>query len=102
MNMTIPQIKAMLENADEQEFKALERALSADTRKGVKSALAKAGRRLESERKERERIESLYTFEQSFNMESSGLIVGLDEVGRGSVAGPLAVGAVVLSNTERI
>ena len=61
--MTIPQIKAMLDKADEQEYQALERALSADTRKGVKSALAKAKKRLDGERKERERLESLYVFE---------------------------------------
>ena len=102
MNMTIPQIKAMLDKADEQEYQALERALSADTRKGVKSALAKARKRLDGERKERERLESLYVFEESFAEESEDLIVGLDEVGRGSVAGPLAVGAVVLSHSEHI
>ena len=100
--MTIPQIKAMLDKADEQEYQALERALSADTRKGVKSALAKARKRLDGERKERERLESLYVFEESFAEGSEGLIVGLDEVGRGSVAGPLAVGAVVLSRSEHI
>ena len=100
--MTIPQIKAMLDKADEQEYQALERALSADTRKGVKSALAKAKKRLDGERKERERLESLYVFEESFAEGSEDLIVGLDEVGRGSVAGPLAVGAVVLSRSEHI
>ena len=102
MNMTIPQLKAMLDKADEQEYQALERALSADTRKGVKSALAKARKRLDGERKERERLESLYALEESFAEGSEGLIVGLDEVGRGSVAGPLAVGAVVLPRFERI
>ena len=102
MNMTIPQIKALLDKADEQEYQALERALSADTRKGVKSALAKARKRLNGERKERERLESLYVFEESFAEGSEDLIVGLDEDGRGSVAGPLAVGAVVLSRSEHI
>ena len=102
MNMTIPQIKTMLDKADEQEYKALERALSADTRKGVKSALAKAKKRLDGERKERERLESLYAFEQSFADGPDDLIVGLDEVGRGSVAGPLAVGAVVLPRLDHI
>lgn len=100
--MTIPQIKAMLDKADEQEYQALERALSADTRKGVKSALAKARKRLDGERKERERLESLYEYEQSFSEGADSLIVGLDEVGRGSVAGPLAVGAVVLPRLEPI
>ena len=102
MNMTIPQIKSLLDKADEQEYKALERALSADTLKGVKSAFAKAKKRLEAERFERERLELLYSFEESLAEDSAGLIVGLDEVGRGSVAGPLAVGAVVLPRSKYI
>lgn len=96
MPMTVPQIKALLDVADEQEYQSLERALAADTRKGVINALASARKRLDTELRERERIEGLYRFEESFLDSESGLIVGLDEVGRGSVAGPLAVGAVVL------
>lgn len=101
MPMTVEQIRDLLDDADESEFKALERALQADTRKGVISHLKKTRKRLDAQRKERERIEALYDFEHSF-LDGDGLIVGLDEVGRGSVAGPLAVGAVVLGNESRI
>lgn len=98
MKMTIPEIKDLLDKADEKEFKALERSLAADTRKGVKTAIETARRRLESHRLERERVEALYAFERSLAADcaENPVIVGLDEVGRGSVAGPLAVGAVVL------
>ena len=96
MPMTVPQIKALLDKADYQEFKSLERALSADPRKGVASALKSASKRLEAQRAEHERLQSLYAFERQFVDRADGLLVGLDEVGRGSVAGPLAVGAVVL------
>ena len=95
MSLTIPQINAMLANADESEFAALERSLAADTRKGVVRALDRARKRLAAERAERERLAGLNEYERSLAGEGA-VIVGLDEVGRGSVAGPLAVGAVVL------
>ncbi|MBP3866437.1 MAG: ribonuclease HII, partial [Eggerthellaceae bacterium] len=76
MPMTVPQIKALLDVADEQEYQSLERALAADTRKGVINALASARKRLDTELRERERIEGLYRFEESFLDSESGLIVG--------------------------
>lgn len=96
MVLTVPEIRAKLQTADEGEFAALERSLAADTRKGVKAALAVARRRLQAQRAERERLESLYSFERGLLHEGQRILVGLDEVGRGAVAGPLAVGAVVL------
>lgn len=104
MNMTIPEIKALLDKADEQEFRALERSLAADTRKGVAAALASTGKRLATEKRERERVEELYAFQRKLAEArgESAIILGLDEVGRGSVAGPLAVGAVVLDETDII
>lgn len=102
MAMTIPQIKELLDKADEVELQSLERALAADTRKGVVHALKAARKRLEAQRAESERLKGLYEFEESLLGDRAGLIVGLDEVGRGSVAGPLAVGAVVLERDSVI
>ncbi len=99
--MTVEEIRELLRKADEREFTALERSLAADTRKGVRSAVDVARRRIEAERAECERLASLYSYERSLapaaeQGAADALIVGLDEVGRGAVAGPLAVGAVVL------
>ena len=44
---------------------------------------------------DKKRAEDFYAFDAGF-AEDGKLVVGLDEVGRGPVAGPLAVGAVVL------
>jgi len=97
MATTVAEIRLMLKNANADEFEALERSLAADTRKGVKSALEIARRRLAAEESERLRLESLREFDRALVPEgSSGVVVGLDEVGRGAVAGPLAVGAVAL------
>lgn len=97
---TVSDISARLQEADAEEFRALERALSADPRKGVRQAVERARRRLASLAAEAERIEGLYRFQES--MAPCEVTVGLDEVGRGPVAGPLTVGAVVLPSEPRI
>ena len=103
MGTTVAEIKRRLQEADEQEFAVLERSLIADTRKGVRSAVEVARRRLDAERAERERLEGLYALEDEIMAQrGADCCVGLDEVGRGPVAGPLAVGAVVLPRDPRI
>ncbi len=103
MASTVQEIKQMLAHADERQFEALERSLAADQRKGVKQALAQAKKRIEDQKAERARVESLYSFQRKIaDDRGAKVIVGLDEVGRGSIAGPLAVGAVVLSEDVQI
>ena len=102
MSMTVSEIREKLRVADGREFAALERSLAADTRKGVRAAVEVARRRIEAEQAEQHRIDGLYDFERSFLKAGQSVIVGLDEVGRGAVAGPLAVGAVVLPEKPRV
>lgn len=103
MGVTVAEIKKRLSEADAEEFAVLERALVADERKGVRSALAVAKRRLQAEANEEARLASMYSFERSLCGENPhAVVVGLDEVGRGPLAGPLAVGAVVLPANLKI
>ena len=103
MAATVQEIKQMLLQANDESFAVLERSLSADTRKGVRSAVESTRRRLEAQRAEAARLNGLYKFQESIAAERGGtVILGLDEVGRGSIAGPLAVGGVVLPATPRI
>lgn len=110
--LTIAQIKERIAQADEKAFEALERAYASDSRKGVQQALKSARSRLEAEAEELARIEGLYSFQdeiansflakKGISCDHVPVIVGLDEVGRGPLAGPLAVGAVVLPRDEII
>jgi ribonuclease HII len=100
MSKTLAQIRSELQHATREQFEALSRALAADERKGVKQALAVAARRLEAEEKEAARLAGMYEFQAQ--LARGGVAVGLDEVGRGPVAGPLAVAAVVLPDEPRI
>lgn len=100
MAQTLADIRAALQTANREEYDALARALAADERKGVIKALEVARRRLDAEDAERARLAGMYEFQAGFAQ--GGVLVGLDEVGRGPVAGPLTVAAVVLPDEPRI
>lgn len=91
---TAQEIADRLRTADAEEFAVLERSLAADTRKTVRRAVEATRRRLAAEAAEAERLERLYAFQDE--IAGGKLAVGLDEVGRGPLAGPVSVGAVVL------
>lgn len=101
--LTVAQIRDQLRRAGSEQFSVLERSLAADTRKGVCQAVEAARARLAADAAERERLRSLYRFDAGMLEERGGAcLVGLDEVGRGPIAGPLAVGAVVLDPGDPI
>lgn len=91
---TIAEIKQLLAEANAEELLIYEEAFGSDARKGVQQALAAARRRLAREEEERARVNELYRFERE--LAGGKVVVGLDEVGRGPLAGPVSVGAVVL------
>lgn len=49
-----------------------------------------------------ERLMSLYSYESGLRAQGAIAVAGLDEVGRGSVAGPLSVGACILEDEPLI
>lgn len=101
--ITLAEIKVLTEEADDVQLEALERSLASDTRKGVAAAFKRAHARLAAQRKEDERLEGIYGFQTKLAEDAGAhCIVGIDEVGRGPLAGPLAVGAVVLPNEPKI
>ena len=103
MGTTVAEIREMLQSADAEQLETLERTLAADTRKGVRQALEVARRRIDALVEESTRLEGLYAYQEKLAAERGGsVVVGLDEVGRGPIAGPLAVGAVVLPRSPKI
>lgn len=96
---TVQDIVARLRSATEEEFLVIERALKADTRVSVVRALEAARKRIAAQKREEDRLAALYAFDAQ---QSAGVVLGLDEVGRGPLAGPLAVGGVVLGHEDHI
>ena len=98
--LTAKEIAALLSDASASEIAALSERYAEDPRKQVQQALKSAQRRLEHSAVENSRVQAMYTLQRKLG--GSGIIVGVDEVGRGPVAGPLTVGAVVLPDAPLI
>ncbi len=67
-----------------------------DSRTGVQRLVEAARRRNLREDRERARLLRLLTCEASLRQQGYAVVAGLDEVGRGALAGPVTVAAVVL------
>ena len=72
----------------------LEQTYREDTRSGVQSLIRRSEKQREALEKETARIYQLQQYERDY--EKEGLICGIDEVGRGPLAGPVVAGAVIL------
>ena len=70
------------------------RTYGQDERAGVASLVDLAQKRLSGYEKELERTKRMKAYEREY--ECLGLICGIDEVGRGPLAGPVVAGAVIL------
>ncbi len=66
-----------------------------DGRPGVAKLIGQAQKRMEKLRLERERLEVLRTYEHQYE-DKYPMICGIDEVGRGPLAGPVCAAAVIL------
>ena len=71
-----------------------------DERKGVQSFLKTQEKKLEQYREELARLETISRYEKEYD--GYGYVCGLDEVGRGPLAGPVVAGAVILPKDCRI
>lgn len=92
--MKIQEIKDLFSACPEEGLEELMARFAPDERSGVQAEIRKAGKRLEALAAERARTESLKKYEREY--ESAGFVCGIDEVGRGPLAGPVVAGAVIL------
>ena len=97
---TAAEIAATLAEATEEELPSLLERYADDPRAQVRRACGVATRRVQRERAERERVEGMYALMRQLG--GDGIVLGLDEVGRGSVAGPVTVCAVALPDDPKV
>ncbi len=91
---SITEIKEKIRNASLQEISDILNVYAADTRDGVRKLIAAAQKKMDAFEKEKVRIYKMEEFERQ--NEEKGYICGIDEVGRGPLAGPVMAGAVIL------
>jgi ribonuclease HII len=77
-------------------------AHEADPRAGVRDAIGVARRRIAAHEAEIARLDALRSREDALRASGCVVVAGIDEVGRGSLAGPLTVAAVVLPAGARV
>lgn len=94
MSKSISQIKQEFERADERELHCLYEIYGEDTRAGVRALVARYQKKEAELAAERERLQKMRQYERQYA--GHALICGIDEAGRGPLAGPVVAGAVIL------
>lgn len=92
---TIKEVTALLAQVDslDSPFWA---DLAQDERAGVQTAIKKRRKELEKEAAEDARLEAMLSYEKALYENGVEFIAGIDEVGRGPLAGPVVAAAVIL------
>ena len=76
--------------------------LEQDSRSGVIQAIAKRKKEIQKRLDEYERLEGMLAYEKELYTQGIHLIAGVDEVGRGPLAGPVVAAAVILPKACKI
>ena len=96
----IGEIKEELQAAQDDMLPVFIKEYEEDERNGVKTLVAKARKRIEALEHEIARTEQMKRYEKEYA--SYGYICGIDEAGRGPLAGPVVAGAVILPKDDDI
>ena len=91
---SITEIKAEFSNADVNAVKQVIEKYAEDDREGVKKLILSVKKRIAAYQKELDRMEHMFEYERQHA--DCQYICGIDEVGRGPLAGPVVAAAVIL------
>lgn len=94
MSKSIAEIKKEFEHAAESEWNALCGLYASDERRGVQNLIAGCRKKQAALERERERLHDMKVYERKYAQYAR--ICGIDEAGRGPLAGPVVAGAVIL------
>lgn len=94
MKKSIKEIKSEFEQTAMEQWKVLYTEYENDERAGVQKILADCHKKEEKLQKEKERVAKMREYEDTYY--ACEYICGIDEVGRGPLAGPVVASAVIL------
>ncbi|HKM34868.1 MAG TPA: ribonuclease HII [Lachnospiraceae bacterium] len=94
MEQKIIDIKTLFQAADADKLPEIIKTYGQDKRSSIKAYVLSAKKKLEAMNQELERTEHMKFYEYQYA--AAGYLCGIDEVGRGPLAGPVVAGAVIL------
>lgn len=100
--VTIAALKAQVAAASGHDLDALLRALADDRRAGVQALVSATRARALRIEAESARLDALMAMQRELHGRGLLIVAGVDEVGRGALAGPVTAGAVILRADVRI
>lgn len=100
MSKSIREIQQEFSQADDCERKVLYEQYADDPRAGVTARSQNTKKQEEKLAAEIARIEAMKSYENKYR--DAAFICGIDEVGRGPLAGPVVAGAVILPKDSQI
>ena len=94
--MSLKKLQGLIAEKGPEIYPEVIKALGADPRGGAQKLVKYCQTRLEEWERERDRITRMYSYERQLWAMGYKLVAGLDEVGRGPLAGPVVAAAVIL------
>lgn len=100
--LSVTEVRAAFVSAGPRQRRALIVEYVEDPRSQVQQIRRSAVAKCAAEDAERKRLRRLYALEKDLRRQGFAVVAGVDEVGRGALAGPLTSAAVVLPDRPRI
>lgn len=100
--LPVLEAEALAQGTTTQALEFLRKELEGDPRSGSLNLIAKFEKKLAREGKEGERLESLWSYEREAEKKGYKYVAGIDEAGRGPLAGPVQAAAVILPPDSRL
>lgn len=99
--MTIQEIRLEYEQLTSENIRSFIEKYSEDTRSGVQKLIKQCQNRIQKEMEEEIRLEYMLMFERKY-YKTCNFVCGIDEAGRGPLAGPVVAAAVILPKNHKI
>ncbi len=101
-NKSVKEIKEIADNLSEDKYLEFIEELKGDDRKSVNKIAVSLAKKLDKIRFEEERLERINAYENEGYEKGYTYIAGVDEAGRGPLAGPVVAAVVVLKKGTKI
>lgn len=96
--MSLKELQVLINERGPEVYAEVIAVLGTDPRGGAQKLVRFCQARLQEYKRERDRISRMFSYERQVWAMGYSLVAGLDEVGRGPLAGPVVAAAVILPN----